>query len=145
MINISFTGSRQGMTARQKETLEFILHHLTSEKYMLNRPEEINFHHGGAVGADEEAHDIVLKIPHMFNIVRPVGEERWNYWQNEKRGYRIVLDWKDDPLERNQDIVMAGNILFACPRTREEELRSGTWHTIRFAKKKRRRCIILDP
>lgn len=140
MINISFTGSRKGMTNRQKDTLEFILKHLT-----YHHPSDLNFHHGGAVGADEEAHDIALQMPNLICCVYPAGEERYNYWRNEKAGYKIVFYWKEDPLDRNEDIVRAGNILFAAPRERAEVLRSGTWSTIRLCKKKKKRCIILDP
>ena len=38
-------------------------------------------------------------------------------------------------LERNRDIVDACDILIACPRTLKEELRSGTWATVRYARK----------
>ncbi len=39
-------------------------------------------------------------------------------------------------LERNRDIVDASEVLIACPSTREEVMRSGTWATVRYARKK---------
>ena len=39
-------------------------------------------------------------------------------------------------LQRNLDIIKNSNILIACPINKnKEELRSGTWSTIRQAKK----------
>jgi hypothetical protein len=38
-------------------------------------------------------------------------------------------------LDRNKDIVNSCDILIACPENDIEVLRSGTWSTIRYAKK----------
>lgn len=49
------------------------------------------------------------------------------------------------PLKRNYDIVDACDILLAAPRTLTEELRSGTWATIRYARKTGKKYLILAP
>ena len=40
------------------------------------------------------------------------------------------------PLVRNREIVADSELLIACPRTREEVLRSGVWATIRAMRRK---------
>lgn len=47
-------------------------------------------------------------------------------------------------LQRNLDIIKNSSILIACPVNKnKEELRSGTWSTIRRAKKEKIQVIIL--
>jgi hypothetical protein len=42
------------------------------------------------------------------------------------------------PLERNEDIVDFGrDLLIAAPLQMVEVVRSGTWHTVRYARKKK--------
>jgi hypothetical protein len=49
------------------------------------------------------------------------------------------------PLERNHDIVDQADVMIATPRTMQEEQRSGTWATIRYARKKGRELHIIWP
>lgn len=51
----------------------------------------------------------------------------------------------EDLLARNRDIVDETEILIACPGHMHEELRSGTWSTIRYAVKIQRPHIIIWP
>jgi hypothetical protein len=49
-------------------------------------------------------------------------------------------------MDRNLDIVLASQWLFACPATTEgEQPRSGTWATVRMAKRERRLVEVLEP
>jgi len=48
-------------------------------------------------------------------------------------------------LERNHNIVDESELLIACPKSKEEELRSGTWATVRYARKKGVRIILIYP
>ena len=50
------------------------------------------------------------------------------------KGKNIVYD-KKPYLERNKKIVNCCDILIAAPKQINEVLRSGTWSTIRYAKK----------
>lgn len=47
-------------------------------------------------------------------------------------------------LERNQDIVRSTELLLATPENNVEQQRSGTWATIRFARKMNKSIIIID-
>jgi hypothetical protein len=90
------------------------------------------FHHGCCVGADAEAHQLVLavnnSIPfqihgHPSNMVKQTAE---------LEGFTIKRAAKN-PIDRNQDIVDSVDLLIACPEERNPVLRSGTWSTIRKA------------
>lgn len=49
------------------------------------------------------------------------------------------------PLERNHRIVDACDVLIACPKDAQEQLRSGTWATVRYARKQGKRVIVITP
>jgi len=54
--------------------------------------------------------------------------------------------WPAKPyLERNHDIVDATDYLIFAPKTRHEQLRSGTWATYRYAKLMRKNILMLHP
>ena len=99
------------------------------------------WHHGDCIGADEDFHDIVSvwsKNPHIINHP-PILEKYTAY----KAGHKIM---QPKPyLMRNHDIVDESNLLIAAPKHLIEEIRSGTWATIRYAKKKHIPTIILNP
>lgn len=125
---IGFTGTRKGMTERQKAHLWEYLDRYCDE-----------FHHGDCIGADAEAHDIAWDLG-IRVVIHPCDLET-------QRAYKIgsvTLPVKP-PLERNKDIVEACELLLAAPSTTEEELRSGTWATIRYAKRCGIRGFILKP
>ena len=48
-------------------------------------------------------------------------------------------------LDRNKDIVDETNILMACPNKAEEVQRSGTWSTVRYARKVGKAVLIVYP
>jgi len=127
------TGTRDGMSSAQQLGLKEILHGCY--------PENATLHHGGCRGADTEAHTTVACL--ATRIIRPGDWQRHAYWA--KRGdYHELLEPRPY-LDRNKDIVRACDMLIAAPRTLTEELRSGTWATIRYARKQGVAVIILDP
>ena len=48
-------------------------------------------------------------------------------------------------LNRNHNIVDASEILIACPAQTEEVIRSGTWATIRYARKNNKIIRFIGP
>ena len=48
------------------------------------------------------------------------------------------------PLVRNRNIVRAVDIMIAAPATDKEELRSGTWATVRYCRQARKPVIMLS-
>lgn len=121
------------MTERQTEKLADIL--------WQNRDKVTEFHHGDCTGADSEAHDVADGAFGVKKIwVHPPDDPK-------KRAFRVsphVL--RPRPyLERNRAIVDACDVLIATPKSTSEELRSGTWATVRYARKSGKRVLILEP
>lgn len=133
-MKIGFTGTRNGMTEYQKE--EFVK--------LIKSLDITEFHHGDCIGADMEAHDLV--VIHKNNI------KMFSHPSNLKflRAYCESFIEKEKPLlERNKDIVNETELLIACPDTYFETYfeykRSGTWSTIRYAKNQKKKYVIIFP
>jgi len=133
---IGFTGTQRGMTSSQRQQFEMLFNQLHIEA-----AGEIEFHHGDCIGADEDAHNIVAANTDGYGIwLHPPMNDKKRAWC---RAYH-VLPIKDY-MNRNHDIVEACDILIACPKGMTEELRSGTWATIRYARILHKRVQILWP
>ena len=122
------------MTARQKQTLIQLLHLFVDEG-------EVSFHHGDCIGADKQAFDMITELVEgVYTVAHPCTlEEQRAYTKSDR-----ILPPKP-PIARNHDIVDMVSLMIACPRTMKEEVRSGTWATIRYARDVYRPLIILDP
>jgi hypothetical protein len=128
MTAIGFTGTQRGMTDAQWATLWRLLCARSGE-----------LHQGDCIGADEQAaHGAraagfrVIGHPHTVTFRRaffPADETR------EPLPY----------LERNHAIVDWCAEIIATPGEAIEQLRSGTWATIRYARKKRRPLHVILP
>ena len=126
---IGFTGTQHGMSEEQKTALAKTLVFLNGE-----------FHHGSCIGADEEAHEIVRRFVDIRIIIHPP--------KNESKMAKVTGDESriaKDYLERNHDIVNETERLIACPKSETEELRSGTWATVRYAIKMKKPVTIIYP
>ena len=101
------------------------------------------FHHGDCVGADSNAYNIIRHIIPTCPIhIHPPEKEKTRAFCD---GYSVIHEPKPY-IERDKDIVDAVDVLVATPRGSNEELRSGTWATIRYARKKGTvRVIIIYP
>ena len=119
-MNVGFTGTRNGMSNCQRTQFVHLIQSLALA----------TFHHGGARGADDEARRLVERLvadyPHSRGvpiIEHPAGA---------------------NPLRRNRQIVAAVDVLIAAPRTDHEELRSGTWATVRYARQAGKAVVMLS-
>jgi hypothetical protein len=131
--HIGFTGTQAGMSEHQKETLRRIL-----TAAVLSSGDPVMFHHGDCTGADAEAHEIALSVECGIIIHPPMRRIKRAYCQ----GANEIHPPKEYIL-RNHDIVDASIGLIAAPKSNQEELRSGTWATIRYARKMNKRVILL--
>lgn len=129
-MTVGFTGTRHGLTSAQCLELRASLVNLRVDE----------FHHGDCVGGDETAHEIAfsLKIP---IIIHPPNVDKYRAGCTNAMAVKDPVDYHT----RNRSIVLSSNVLIACPRGTEEAHRSGTWSTIRFAKKRNRQIIIINP
>lgn len=127
MSRIGFTGSRQGITVAQAERVQSILEELWEEL-------RSEFHHGNCVGADETALKMAGELGY-WTVAHPAnGLGRLQLALSLSDTYRE----RRSPLARNEDIVIATDILIACPKESEEppvRRGQGTWSCVRFARK----------
>jgi len=129
-VRFGFTGSRDGPSAPQRRALA---------NWMIERGFS-ELHHGDCIGADKCAH-IIARILGWRVVVHPGDGPR--HLRAFVRSYDEIRPAKPY-LERNGDIVTETDELVACP-SGPETLRSGTWATIRRARKLGRRINIFWP
>lgn len=134
MTDIGITGTRIGATPRQLISLTALfglIRETSSDSVVL--------HHGDCVGVDQQACELALEAAFLLHCHPPT---------NPKLRARIQSDMESRPkdyLLRNRDIVNFSDVLIALPKTIEEELRSGTWATIRYAQRVNHPYIIVRP
>jgi len=136
MLKIGFTGTRGdkdqggGMTDAQKKSLTKLLKSKTFDE----------FHHGDCIGSDQQAHDIVRNIRKEVKIIgHPPKYNKFRAYCEFDMEHKV-----HDYLNRNHYIVDDTDALVATPFD-EETLRSGTWSTVRYARKLGKIVYIIKP
>ena len=128
---VGFTGTREGMTERQK--VFFV------ERLAALGPEQ--FHFGDDDGSDREAFDLVrIHYPRCWTVSHPP--------ENDAHRAFCKADEIREPkpyLVRNLAISVCAEELVAAPKTLVEEIRSGTWSTVRYARKAGKSVWLLHP
>jgi hypothetical protein len=123
-----FTGTRNGLNNNQTKKIIKLL-----KKY-----KNIEVHHGDCIGADTDFHNLCVDLSKNIKIViHPPINESMRYYNNSK-----YIKKPKDYIKRNHDIVDIADILIACPISEEEVLRSGTWSTIRYARKFNKKVLL---
>ena len=129
-MKIGFTGTRQGMSQNQKE--QFVL-----KLFELGLTE---FHHGDCKGADSEAHDIVREFfPEVYIVIHPPEIVHTQAFKGGDE-HRMPKAY----VKRDRDIVDETEYLIGAPLTNEEVWRSGSWTTIRHARKTNKPHTVLE-
>lgn len=132
MIRLGFTGTQVGMSDSQENWIKGYLAGLGNSIQAA--------HHGDCIGADADFHLLCLRQD-VFIVLHPPEDPkkrarcRGASYEHSERPY----------LERNRDIVNNCDILLACPQQTEEKLRSGTWSTIRYARKQLKKIYLIFP
>jgi len=98
-----------------------------------------NFHHGDCIGSDEEAHDIARGRGGNIIIHPPNIAKKRAFC----KGDHIYPPYPY--LDRNKYIVVLSQIMIAAPKETNDQLRSGTWFTIRYAHRMQKPLIIINP
>ncbi len=131
-MNIAgFTGTRNGITQQQRDAFR--------DTIILLEIDE--FHHGDCIGADYMAHGTIKEINTNIKVI--IHPPSYAKYRANCKG-NVILTQKPY-LDRNKDIVDHSNILIATPGEFKEKLRSGTWSTIRYARKKNKPIYIVMP
>jgi hypothetical protein len=134
-MRLGFTGTQEGMQPQQQEAVEQWLCSF--------RPGTITeFHHGDCIGADAQCHQSILFFhPTCRTVCHPPEND-------SKRAFTDNDDTREPGpyLERNQAVVDAVDVLLAAPKEQTGDvLRSGTWATIRRARKRGIPIVIVRP
>jgi|694.fasta_scaffold134342_3 hypothetical protein len=134
-IKIGFTGNRYGLSIEQKEQIKLILDNYTN----------IIVSHGDCVGADTDFHNLCINYREtypdkslMIHIFPPNDPKSRAFNKGD------LLMGENPYLVRNSAIIKNSSILIGCPIDKNKEtLRSGTWSTIRKARKQNLLLYIL--
>lgn len=133
-IDIGITATRGSLTAAQATALGLVL----CAAHTLR--------HGDCRGGDAHAHRLALK-----EKMARGGRLRIVIYPPSLPGLRAYCGSYDEIkeekpyLDRNKDIVDDCGVLVALPKEGQEELRSGTWSTVRYARKRGKPVWIIYP
>jgi len=148
-MKISFTGTQEGMTQWQGEELQARLTELKCSELI----------NGGCIGADEQSiafainagvsifHFYPSNLKHKQSALASLGatEGYMDIGTDIGRTINIKIERERPALERNKLIVDESEVLIAAPKEHKHTLRSGTWATIRYAWKRKKKVIIIPP
>ena len=126
-----FTGTQQGMTAAQHDNCTALFYDLIAYKLWM--------HNGDCVGADEEAAILWQCVGGKLHLHPP---------ENQSKRVFLEADATEQPMPyllRNQAIVRASSVLVAAPKESTEQLRSGTWSTVRYARRIGVQVVVIMP
>jgi len=131
-MKVGFTGTQDGMTDDQVTLIVEVVSELTEMDEM---------HHGDCIGADEQFFTIVRTLLPDVQIIGHLPEDE------SKRAF-CENDVEREPLPylvRNRNIVEEADMMFATPKGPERMRGSGTWATIRYARKAGIKLAIIWP
>jgi hypothetical protein len=134
MAIIGFTGSRDGMTYRQKAAVRLTLAKLIDKL----GPDAVALH-GDCIGADAGFDALCVGLG-IARTCRPSNLP----FARAYTGARAVGEPKP-PLVRNREIVDDSAVIIGAPSSYKEVLRSGTWATLRYARRVGRQIQIIAP
>ena len=134
-MKVGFTGTQKGMTKAQWAKLDELMQTVTAS--VTRSP--VEFHHGDCVGADAEA-AILAKNWGMKIVSHPPKN-------TSKRAFLFFYETKpeEEYLVRNKNIVNNCDFLIAMPKESRERVRSGTWSTVRYARKTGKKVTVILP
>lgn len=128
--HLGFTGTANGLTNEQHIALRDLVDWLAPSLA----------HHGDCVGADASFHDVCVHVGGIGIYIHPPTNPRKRAWKSGAVTYPVK-----PYLDRNQDIVDASDLLIATPGEFIEQLRSGTWATVRRARKRHIPILFVFP
>ena len=133
MLHVGFTGTQRGLTTAQRDSLERLLAHLKALH------ESVSLHHGDCIGADTEAHRAAVGLGYYVVLHPPLKDDKRSFCKADEE--RLPLPY----LDRNEKIAQACILLIACPKENAEQVRSGTWATVRRARKFGKKIVVIPP
>lgn len=133
---LGITGTRRGATQHQLRAFDAFL----ASEHQISASPFTEAHHGDCIGFDAEAHWLLKNYNVKVILHPPVSPAKRAYCQGASHM------WQAKPyLERNNDIVDCCDVLVAAPSGLAEEMRSGTWAAVRYARRRRKLIRIIFP
>lgn len=129
---IGFTGSQRGCTPRQHQELQGWLACLFMKGFQW-------MHNGDCIGADEQAAQTWCEYGGKIFLHPPIAVSKRAFLNSHASAAPKPY------LVRNRDIVTLSSVLVATPSEMTEQLRGGTWSTIRFARQTDCPLILIYP
>jgi hypothetical protein len=134
MVTLGFTGTRNGMTEQQRQTVRQLL----SDALIMLGP--FTGLHGDCLGADADF-DLLCKEIGIQTACRPCTFTNMRANTNSTQ----IAEPKP-PMQRNRDIVSDAAVMIACPPNFERIKKgSGTWATIGFSEKAGKQLHVVLP
>lgn len=130
-MELGITGTQKGMTEAQFASLRMLIQYIDIDK----------IHGGDCIGFDSEC---ILLVNELRPDIKTVGHPPSNPKKRMFLEYDELREEKDYPI-RNRAIVDETDMLLACPEQENEIIRSGTWSTVRYARKTGKTVIIIKP
>jgi hypothetical protein len=130
---LAITGSR-----KSDNFTNIQMQHLRNQLTTL-RTQFDTFRHGDAIGADAIGHNIAVELGYNIIIHPPIDPKYRAFCQSDN------IETPADYIKRDHDFIDRSTLLLAVPNGNKEILRSGTWATVRYARKKRIEIRILYP
>ena len=138
---LTLTATRRGITSAQRAAVPGLLAAYPTTLL-----------HGGAPGGDEELHELIsglrgFLVSNCQVEVYPANASRHMFWKDKARfaPFALTVQPPEHPLVRNQIMATRADHVLACPETAHEVLRSGTWTTVRAARRAGHRVTIIEP
>jgi hypothetical protein len=134
LYKVGFTGTQEGLSVAQTARLFTLL-----TEIIIKNKEGAEFHHGDCVGADEQA--FAIAKPLGFKTVAHPGPREY------KRAFTdsdVILAPREY-MDRNADIAFVCDEMIATPKEATEQQRSGTWATVRRARRFYKPITVIFP
>ncbi len=134
-MEYAFTGTSTDLPSRQLLSLNALVYSL--------KDGITGVRHGGCVGADKAFHDVLLVQGMLHLLTVHPGHITSKRAQLPGTGFTVL-----EPaytLDRNKQMVWLTDQLIACPKEYEEIKRSGTWATIRAARRAKKPITFVWP
>lgn len=135
MRKIGVTATRNGLTLAQVT----VFSDLFGELVAVADPEKVELHHGDCVGGDATL-DRIAKMYGVWRVGHPPTNDAYRAWCDVDE----LLEPKEY-IARNHDIVDVTTELWVGAGGMTEQQRSGTWATVRYARRHDRPITIVFP
>lgn len=143
-LHIGITGTQRGMLPGQHDAIREILQSYLSDP----DGRVVILHHGCCTGVDSQVHRVAYTLDPKALVLKTVlhPPDNTSKMAVDLDPVSVLVTHPPYPyLQRNRHIVAAVDVLIAIPAEDDELVRSGTWSTVRYARKIDCPVVLLTP